>query len=543
MSVPAAMSLPELAADAAPEFIDAASCKAWLEHLPLANVPAAQQELLAQIREFNRFPVRATTRLAALEEVREAVNFIQIEQAKRFTNRAQPLAEGEAHAFRQTSALWDEMRLGYLRCLEAARAQEAGMRSSAALVSQRALAYCGLKMFHHYRAYQEIPAREWRTLHQGYAAAEEMEVAEEAVKDYLNRDVNDTSPRIAYVRAAMLSVCNPHELSQRQLTFVAFLLERWGDKVDVSREPPRDAEIPPLVVDLAAEQDPDHLDKSHKASGATRYLDVRRLAKSLRNRIALLRKGESPAKLALGEDCVQPSCEQLLTYLYKQWCQPQAARAAERRGANTPVQATGDLAGIHYQLTGTAFRQPSSNEELSAKQREEIATFGRISTRQEEDYGAAHGFALEGWKLQEETLQMIKMLRPADTPGKRFILGQLLAVKPADAKSFMLGHVRWLMSTENGDLYAALRLLPGLPGAVAVRPTGLNAASEKFVPALSLTAVQALNAPPSLLVPSGWYKPKRVIEVYVQSALRAQLTELLERGSDFERVAYQVLPD
>ena len=85
--------------------------------------------------------------------------------------------------------------------------------------------------------------------------------------------------------------------------------------------------------------------------------------------------------------------------------------------------------------------------------------------------------------------------------------------------------------------------MPGLPAAIAVKPTGLNASNEKFVPALSLTAVAALNSPPSLILPSGWYKPKRVIEVHIQQTLRAQLTELLERGSDFERVAYQVLPD
>lgn len=535
-------SLPELAADATPEFIDPAGCKEWLENLPLANVAAAQQELLSQTTELNRFPVRAATRLAVLEEIREAVNFTQIEQAKRFTNRAQPFAEGEAAVFRQTIALWEQMRLGYLRCLEAARAGETGMRSQAALVCQRALAYSGLKMFHHYRAYREIPGHEWSALHQGYAAAEEMEVAEEPVKDYLNRDVNDTSPRIAYVRAAMLSACNPHELSQRQLPFVAFLMERWGDKIDVLRDPVEDPEVPPLVVDLEGEHGPERYDPARAGTaGGKRYLDVRRLAKSLRNRVALLRKGESPAKLALGEDCVQPSCEQLLTYLYRQWCQPQPARAAERRGSNSAVQVTGDPAAIHFQLTGKAFRQPASNEELTAKQREEIATFGRISTRHEDDYGAAHGFALEEWRLQEESLSMLKMLRPADTPGKRYVLGQLLALKTADAKTFMLGQVRWLMSTESGDLHAALRLLPGMPAPVAVRPTGLNAANEKYVPALSLTAVQALNAPPSLILPSGWYKPKRVIEVHVQSALRAQLTELLERGSDFERVAYQVL--
>ena len=37
--------------------------------------------------------------------------------------------------------------------------------------------------------------------------------------------------------------------------------------------------------------------------------------------VALLRKGESPARLGLGEDCAQPSCEQLLVFLYRQWCQ------------------------------------------------------------------------------------------------------------------------------------------------------------------------------------------------------------------------------
>jgi hypothetical protein len=62
------------------------------------------------------------------------------------------------------------------------------------------------------------------------------------------------------------------------------------------------------------------------------------------------------------------------------------------------------------------------------------------------------------------------------------------------------------------------------------------------VQALSLTAVPALDAPPTLVLPSGWYKPKRVVEVYVDSAVRVRLTELIERGSDFERVAYEILP-
>src|SRR3954465_2847127 len=99
------MKLPELSESASPEFTDAATCKAWLEHVPLANVAAAQTELLEQLEEFNRFPGGAAQRLGVLEGLREAVNFVQIEQAKRFANRALPMTEQESAAFDTTIGL------------------------------------------------------------------------------------------------------------------------------------------------------------------------------------------------------------------------------------------------------------------------------------------------------------------------------------------------------------------------------------------------------------------------------------------------------
>src|SRR5437868_1790653 len=104
-------SLPELRADAAPDFVDAPGCKIWLEHVPLANVAAAQQDLLGQLEELNRFPTSAANRFAVMEVLREAVNFVQIEQAKRFTNRALPMTGPESAAFEDTNELWEQMRL------------------------------------------------------------------------------------------------------------------------------------------------------------------------------------------------------------------------------------------------------------------------------------------------------------------------------------------------------------------------------------------------------------------------------------------------
>ncbi len=538
-----AFELPDLSAESGPEFTDVLACKAWLEHVPLANVSEAQRQLLEQVTEFNRFPCKALMRLQVLEALREAVAFVQIEQAKRFTNRALPMADAEAAIFTETTALWDQMRIGYLHCLTASAADEIGMRTHAALLAQRVLAYCGLKMFHHYRAYREVERTDWQALHRTYKLAEELGVAEESVKDYLNRDVHDATPRIQYMRAILMGMANPNELARRQLSFVGFLLERWAEKVDLLPTPVMEEGMLPLGVDLAGDMPPERQTGSGDGELVDpRYLEVTRLTKSLKNRIGLLRKGESPAKLALGEDCVQPSCEQLLVFLYRQWCQPRPPRAERKRVAQEALVCN-ELAAIHYYVSGKAFRQPAGQTELTQHEREQIATFGRISTKDEDDYSSTHGFLLEHWQVEDESVAGLRMVRAAGTPGKRFGHGQLVAVRPGDSKNFMLAQTRWLMQGTDGALNAGLRLLPGLPAAIAIRAYGLNAAKEKYVPALTLTEVAALKSPPTLILPSGWFKPKRVIEVFVQQTLRVRLQDLIERGPDFERMSYEVLPD
>ena len=527
--------LPSLTPDAVPKFVDAATAKAWVSSVPLSNVAAAQQALLGQLQQFNRCVTRPSARLGALEVLREAVHFVQIEQAKRFTNRALPMADVESEVFAGTIALWEQMRVGYLRCLAAVFANEPGMRPEAARVCQRAITCAGLKTFHHFRACRVVPKGEWRILHTLYAKAEELKVTDEVVRDPLNRDVFESSPRIAYLRAVLMGMASPNELSQRQLTFVAHLLERWATKVEVGTQRAASEELPPLVADLASDTCP-----ARDAPGAKtpRYLDTQPLAATLRNRIGLLRKGESPVKLALGEDCVQPMCEQLLVFLYRQWCQPQRPRGAERRPAAGIALTGNDLAAIHYHVSGKVFRQPGVPTELSKKEREELATFGRISTRDEE-FSHGRGYQLEQWQLRDESATGLKIMRPAGTEGKRHTSGQLISIRREGSQQFVLGQMRWILETQNGDIIAGVRLLPGLPAAIAVRPSGLNVANEKYVQGLSLT--QTESSPPTIVLPPGWYKPKRVVEVFVEAPVRARFLDLLERGSDYERIAYEVV--
>ena len=88
------------------------------------------------------------------------------------------------------------------------------------------------------------------------------------------------------------------------------------------------------------------------------------------------------------------------------------------------------------------------------------------------------------------------------------------------------------------DLMIGVKALPGVPTAVAVRATGLNAAAEKFHPALLLPAVQALQSHVCLLLPAGWFKAGRVLDMHAERPAAIKLSSLEERGADFERCAF-----
>ena len=494
--------LPPLSAAATPEFSDPAGCKRWLEHVPFADPAAAQREILAQLEQFGRLPTAAANRLAVLETLREAVHFVQLEMSRRFAHHALPLAEAESAAFSLTDRMWREMRSGYQRCLDAAERGESVTRAQAALVAQRLLVCSGLGMLNSYRACRELAPQDWSALHSAFAAAERLDVAEEPVRDFLSRETSDSSPSIAYARALLMALANPNELAQRQLSFLDFVLQRWAAKLEIAREPlaePR--ELPPLVVDLASAKAPYRAAAGAAFSASTRFLGTRALSKSLRGRVDLLRKGESPAKLALGEDCVQPSCEQWLVYLYRQWCEARAARTAERQRASQAAHACIDIGAIHGWLAGDPAVVP------------------------------------DAWRVQDESAHGLRLSRAAQGLGQRYGHGQLIGVRPGEAQPCMLGQVRWLMIAQAGELHAGVRLLPGRPSAVEVRSTGINAQAESYARALALAEAAALASPASLVLAPGWFRQKRVIELRRGGALR--LTELLERGLDFERVAYE----
>ena len=527
------IDLPEISADAHPDFSDAASCAAWLDELPLSNVAPSQIRLVDQLRQLNRFDMPPAERLKVLEMLREPIHFVQDEQIKKLAGKPLPLTPAERSQFLRIAELWQELLIGYQRCLNGAA--EGGLNGQTALLCQRALDCVASNMFAHCRVYRSFPESYWLVLHRLYCYAEQAKESITGVGDPVRK--TDLSCAEVYVRALLLLLANPNEQLQKQLVQIETWLQQWAQHVPVRRTPPQDKSLPPLHLDLSAAGAYRDADAAGRSTAA--WLDVGELAHALKKFVVLLRKGESPASLGLGEDYPMPGVEQLLVLLFRLWCEGKTERVPARRRVGEKAQVCSSLASVHFHISGKVFSQPGHATELSKQKRDEIATFGHASARHDEAQFRVQGETLEEWLLRDESLSGVRIERPAATSGARYTHTQLIAVRPADAKSFLMGVIRWLRTDQQDNLQAGIHIVPGVPRAVAARPTGINAQSEKFVPVLYCPPVAALGSPACLLLPPGWYRPKRVLEIYTEQSEMMLLTGVIERGSDFERVAVE----
>jgi cyclic-di-GMP-binding protein len=526
--------LPTISPDAHPEFTDAKDCAAWLQTVPLINVTPSHVRLLGQLEECNCFEVEPTERLRILELLIEPIVFVQIEQAKKYTGRPVPLTKPERDFFLNVVALWDALAQGYLHCLNSIAEGNPALAGQHGLVCQRALWCAGQRLAEHYRCCQALSGEDWTLLHRLFAIAEDRGVLDKPVPQPTLK-ARSTSCLRTYVQSLLLHLASdPSEQSLKQMAMVSRWLEGWSQQVRIGRTPPAsEPDLVPLAVDIAAERGPVH---ALLSGDSVRFVDLVEFAKGIRSRVARLRKGDTPEALGLGDDISAAAAEQLLLVIHRLWCEEPKPRTSTRRAVATKAQLCSGLPAMHYYISGKPFRQPVAQKELTKEQREEIATFGRIATRQDDEHSSLQGFVIEAWTIREESLGGLRIERSEDGGKGRFVQQQLIAVRPADAKSFMLGIVRWLSVSDNFELRIGVRILPGVVQCVAVRATGLNAMAEKYVQALLLPAIPALQSPATLILPVGWYRPKRMVEVYSDKAEQILLTGIVDRGADFERV-------
>jgi len=522
-----------------PQFSDAITCRQWLKTLPLTNVPLAHAALTAQLELLNRAPFASLEHLKIAELLRDPIAFVQMEMAKKYLGKPLPLETVQLNNWHSVVGLWTALGAAYRLSLQACLEGDSSVAAHAALITQRCLRYTGLQLMEYYRIYREIEKGMWRQVHELYALAEQRGYAMDVVRDGLNKQTDNTTCAASYAQILLTDLADPYRLTPRQLSLLDRWLDKWGVRVTIAATPPEDTSLSLIGVGLASSAPPVIVRDGVKLTNP-RYLDTDRLATTFRKRIKQLRKNGDPAALGLGEDCMQPDCEALLTVLYQYWCKsaPKHRNFIRRPGADKAQAALG-MAAIHFFLGGEKpFKQPGEKEKFSKREIEDLQFFGRISEQTEKLHLSQLGFGLETWQIQDEGALGFRLARP-DEGGMRIGLKQLIAIRPADSSTYALGVINWLIFPSNEGLDIGVRVLPGAPLAVAVRPVSLMTdATSKYVQAFLLPDMPVLKETTSLVLPPGWFAPGRLVEIHTGEAQTVRLTSLIERGGDFERVGF-----
>jgi cyclic-di-GMP-binding protein len=527
---------------AKPIFTDVVSCAHWLNQLQLTNLQRAHGQLLTQITEFNSYPMRGLERLNTLELLRETVEHIQADLAKKLIDKPLPLNDLELTVFVSIKKLWQTMVASYQRVLQSYIAGDKQLANYGALLCQRCLLYSGMEIFEHLRTGYEFDNMLWHQLHELYTYAEHQKFHLTAVTDPICPQATQISCTSSYVKTLLACYANPAELTRWQLQKMDLWLDQWSSSVTLAhnyRLSKGDSQ--PLASDLASAEGLQRIEGLPQID-SLRYLAMVPLSKLLRVKIILLQQGHTPQQEGLGDHADSEACLELLRTLLQLWCEKEPDRLSRRRPMARLTEVCYQLEEIYAHASGKPFTQQTrSSQTRNARQALEILGRERLNAHHEEQ--AANGYPLENWQIENESAMGARLTR-GETTGGRLSRNQLIAVRPSDAKSFLLGSTAWVMVNRQGKLQIGVKYMPSLPEAISISGAGINRVStEPSAAALLLPAQLSLKTPASLILPPGWFQPKRVIEVLQIDGeiVLAQLGFSVERGMNYERVSFTIL--
>lgn len=542
--------LPSTGTELPPACTSAAATQDWLATVPMANAVQAQSMLLRQLSLLHRYSLPGAERFAVLETLRGPLCEVQDDASRKFAGKPLPLAPHEQAALETSLAVWLELALGYLRCLDescgglsVSRAEltwqrdkfggDTKLATQAALLAERTIAVFADWQLDLCRGGLLPDASYWQKLNQILQAAEILGIASRPVRDAARHGSMTTTALAAHAECCLLSSANVYELPSRHLTWVARWARRWGSKLALLKAPPEDIRnrAVPLWIDLESDRPPSYLPRQAECG---RWLETTELRKSIVARIALLEQGRAPGDLQLGDDVTQPAATLLLQRVLQRWCKGGAARRQERHPANEDCKLVVGLENAHFELSGrTPFRATSLSDSSLRREREEFETFGNHGQR---NGGGTKGDGhIEHWRVADESPAGLRIRRPLKE-GVRIGPGQVVAVKIGDGQYYVVGNVRWVLREGDNALVAGLQLFPGQARPAAIRALDAAGGRSVWQQGFALPAIPALKETPSLILPAGTFRLDRLVEVMAdQQTGTRKLFRVLDRGVEFER--------
>jgi hypothetical protein len=513
-------------------FTDADSAKRWANALPLTNVAQVFDAVHGQLKALSAASFAPRERATIAEVLREQVAYLHTELARRYAGKPQPAVDRELEAADQAIALWHALWEQYSACLKPLLEGDPDLVGVKPKLLQRGL-YVGKQLVLVHGLSRRVPPPAlWQELHAYYRLAEMLECAVTAVSDDLMPNAVGISCYSTYSHALLLGLADLYAMSVRQIELTDRWLAMWARKVfPYARQ--RETEGPVIVVDLDSPAGATLAIVAPRHPPASmRFGYPGKLATSVRGRLKRLQTGANPAELQLGHDCSVEQCTTLLGHLDARWYQ------LPRRGVDAPRTTVelcaGGLGAAYFRVGGRTFERRDPLGRLSFQGAQHLQTLGALTDYDRGKEDAERTWVWERWAGAYEWREASLTRRSGS--HHRWALEHIVVVR--DEERVRLGYVTRVAQDMHAEFAVVVRLWSGTPKAIPVRPLTTAVAEDPPVPALLLAETPEDKA--SLIVPPRTFNPSRVLRSLDSGPERRfRLTRLLQRGADFERVAFE----
>jgi len=512
-------------------FQDGEGAAKWAKTLPLQQVSQVHEAIVGQLHALAAADVAPRERARIAEILREQANHVHTELARRYAGKPQPEGERESEAIEQAISLWQALWEQYSTCLKPLIEGDAELQGVKSKILERGL-YVGKQLvLVHGLARRVTPAPIWQEIHAYYRLAEMLDCAVTAVTDEQIPNGIGTSCYSMYSHALLLALADPCAMSVRQIELTDRWLAQWGRKLfPYARQ--REDEGAVFLVDLdgasggvLAPMTP------ADAPPSLRFGYPAKLATSVRGRLKRLASGANPAELQLGHDVSVEQCVALLSHLDLRWCQ--ASRAVPATAEASVDLAAGGLAAAFFRVGGRTFERKDATASARTFQgSQHLQSLGALTDYDRGKEAGERDWPWEKWTGRYEWRDAA-LLR-AHT-HYRWSLDQLVVIR--DEERTRIGYISRVALGANGELALALKVFAGAPKAFTVRAQTTSFAEEPALPAILLA--ESPEDRPTLIMQPRAFTPGRVLRSIDGPERKFRLTRLLQRGADFERVAFE----
>ena len=513
-------------------FADAEGAKRWARALPLTNVSLVCETVQGQLKALAAADFSARERATIAEVLRDLIAYLHTELARRYAGKGQPAAERELEAAEQAIALWQGLWEQYSFCLKPLIEGDPELSGVKPKILQRGL-YVGKQLvLAHGLARQSVPASLWHELNAYYRLAEMLDCAVTAVSDNLVPSAVGISCYSTYSHALLLGLADPWTMSVKQIE----LTDRWlamGARKVFPYAKQRESEGPVVLIDLDGGAGATLVAGAPgEPSESMRFGYPGKLATSVHGRLKRLQSGANPAELQLGHDCSVEQCSVLLAQLEARWYQ--APRRVSKAPSTNVELCAGGLLAAYYRVSGRTFQRKDPGGGRTFQETQQLRTLGAVVDYDRGREEAERDWPWERWQGTYE-LREASLTRDSEAQH-RWSLEQLAIARREG--QVRVGFVTRVALETAASLALSLRLWPGTPNAIALLP--LSAAGSEEVPLPALILAMALEDQACIVLPPRSFNPSRVLRSLDPAhERRFRLTRLLQRGSDFERVAFE----